>query len=344
MFLAIKEIKKEKMRFLMVIAVTALVAYLVYFLSGLAYGLARSNTTSLDFLKQKHIVLSDASNMNIYASNIKDEKLIENYNNFTLTSSVVRLNETSDNFDLIMMGLSDIENLDAYTLLEGQDPSNDGEVVVSESLLKNLELSIGDELVIADNDNTLVVVGITKEADYNTKPVAFMTQTTLGNTLYGGSQRVSALVTDNSTFTKENLVALNYDEFISYIPGYQAQVLTFGMMILSLVLIAAIVIAIFMFIITMQKKSIFGVLKVQGFTNGYIGKSVIYQTLLVTVVGVVIGFVLTLITFYFLPNTVPVKINSLLYGVVSALTLGCSLIGALFSAKTILKIDPLDAI
>ena len=53
------------------------------------------------------------------------------------------------------------------------------------------------------------------------------------------------------------------NEFINNLPGYQAQVLTFGLMIVSLALISSIIIGIFMYILTMQKKSIFGILKIQ---------------------------------------------------------------------------------
>lgn len=46
MYLALKEIKKEKLRFIMIIVVTALIAYLVYFLASLAFGLAQLNRTA----------------------------------------------------------------------------------------------------------------------------------------------------------------------------------------------------------------------------------------------------------------------------------------------------------
>ena len=41
MFLAINEIKQSKLRYTIVIGVMFLISYLVFFLSGLAYGLAQ---------------------------------------------------------------------------------------------------------------------------------------------------------------------------------------------------------------------------------------------------------------------------------------------------------------
>ena len=48
MFLAWKEIKHSKTRFSLIIGVMVLVSYLVFFLVGLAYGLAQDNRTSID--------------------------------------------------------------------------------------------------------------------------------------------------------------------------------------------------------------------------------------------------------------------------------------------------------
>ena len=45
MFLAINELVKEKARFILIVAVIALVSYLTFFLTALAYGLATSYTS-----------------------------------------------------------------------------------------------------------------------------------------------------------------------------------------------------------------------------------------------------------------------------------------------------------
>lgn len=47
MFLALKEIKKEKLRSGLIIAMIALIGYLIFILTGLALGLAHENTDAL---------------------------------------------------------------------------------------------------------------------------------------------------------------------------------------------------------------------------------------------------------------------------------------------------------
>ena len=115
-------------------------------------------------------------------------------------------------------------------------------------------------------------------------------------------------------------------------------------MIVSLAAISSIIIGIFMYILTMQKKSIFGVSKIQGYRNLFIMKSVIYQAVVVTSLGFILGFMATLLTVEFLPPQVPTALFWELYLLITLFAIICSLIGSLFSARSILKIDPLDAL
>ena len=59
MFLAINEMKHSKLRYALVIGVVFLIAYLVFFLTGLAYGLAQENRTAVDKWQADRILLSD---------------------------------------------------------------------------------------------------------------------------------------------------------------------------------------------------------------------------------------------------------------------------------------------
>lgn len=77
MFLAWKEIKYSKTRFALIIGVMVLVSYLVYFLTGLAYGLAQDNRTSVDKWEADAIVLTDESNTNINMSMLTFEQAKE---------------------------------------------------------------------------------------------------------------------------------------------------------------------------------------------------------------------------------------------------------------------------
>ncbi len=364
MYLAIKEIRKEKRRFLMIITVTVLIAYLVYFLSSLAYGLAQINRTAIDYWNADGIILSQAANGNIYASTI-DEKTVTELNyplaqTITVASAAIQNNYDDKPTDVVFIGTERTSTLVLPELLEGRPIQQEDEAVISSSLTDDMTLKIGDTFTISATGRAFTVVGISKPADYNTRPVVYVDRFTASQAMmtYQGDtsssatpnmpKRVSAILVSKDTvqsfLANDQLEYSTLAAFINTLPGYQAQVLTFGLMIVSLSLIASMIIGIFMYILTMQKKSIFGVLKIQGYQNGYIMRSVVYQAFLLVSAGLFIGFSLTLLTLFFLPTRVPASISWPLFGAVSGASLLFSMIGVFFSARSILKIDPLDAL
>lgn len=115
-------------------------------------------------------------------------------------------------------------------------------------------------------------------------------------------------------------------------------------MIYFLFAISSVIVAIFLYVLTVQKISMFGVMKAQGIPSGYLARSVIAQTAILAAVGVVVGLGLTLLTGAFLPSAVPVAFDiptMLIYGLVLIVV---AILGAVFSVLTIVKIDPLKAI
>ena len=58
MFLAWNEMKHSKLRYGLVVGVIFLIAYLVFFLTGLANGLAQTNRSAVDSWKSDYVILS----------------------------------------------------------------------------------------------------------------------------------------------------------------------------------------------------------------------------------------------------------------------------------------------
>ncbi|RCF71014.1 ABC transporter permease, partial [Enterococcus faecium] len=86
------------------------------------------------------------------------------------------------------------------------------------------------------------------------------------------------------------------------------------------------------------------VMKAQGITGGFIARSVVAQTFILSFVGILLGLLGTVGTSLVLPDAVPFQSNWLFFGVISLLMLVVAVLGALFSVRTIVKIDPLKAI
>ncbi|MCT1796525.1 hypothetical protein [Helcococcus kunzii] len=179
MFLALKEMKKEKGRFILIIGIVILISYLVFFLTGLAYGLAKDNTTAVENWNADKIVLKAGTNSNL-ASSMMEKEAIEDFKDYeispiNLSRAVAYKNgsETDKNtIDLVLVGLD--KGSKAYPkIIEGNEAKNKNQVIASISLKKEDNVQIGDKLVLSLNDKEYEVVGFTEESKYNVGSVIY---------------------------------------------------------------------------------------------------------------------------------------------------------------------------
>ncbi|MCC9883478.1 ABC transporter permease, partial [Streptococcus agalactiae] len=73
MFLAINEIKRAKLRYGLISGLLFLIAYLMFFLSGLAFGLMQENRSAVDIWKADSILLAKDSDATLSLSNIEKD-------------------------------------------------------------------------------------------------------------------------------------------------------------------------------------------------------------------------------------------------------------------------------
>ena len=88
----------------------------------------------------------------------------------------------------------------------------------------------------------------------------------------------------------------------------------------------------------------FGVLKAEGVPNSYIAQSVKAQIVILSVIGMAIGLVFTLITGAALADKVPFMVQPFFFVAIVALFLLCAAVGGIASVWAVTKIDPVEAI
>ena len=353
MFLAINEIRHSKLRYALVTGVMFLIAYLVFFLTGLAYGLAQDNRMAVDKWEADQILLTEEANDNLNMSmlprSLYDEVDAPEKAVLAQTAGVVTKEDNGEKVDVTFFGI-DPDQFLAPNITDGEMFASDDEAVADSSIEEEYGISIGDTIKLAGSDKKLKIVGFTDNARFSVAPVLYTSIGAYQEIRFekeddSENARINAIVTRGKIKeVPDDLVATDISKFINELPGYNAQVLTFGFMIGFLIVIAAIVIGIFIYVLTMQKSEIFGVMKAQGISSFYLSRSVIAQTFLLAFVGVAIGLVLTLVTGAFLPAAVPVSFDiptMLIYGGVLVVV---AIAGAVFSVMTIVRIDPLKAI
>lgn len=352
MFLALNEIKKNKLRFTLIIGVLMLVSYLVFFLSGLATGLQNLNRESVDKWNATAIVLTEESDKSLFQSSfmLEDVKDLEAKEKAVLGQMNVVAGNGTEKSNVAIFGINKDEFI-MPEVIEGDVFTSDNEVIASDVLKEN-GFSIGDELQLSSSKEVLKIVGFTDKARFNAAPVLYGDLPTFHRVKYGeaaevNEENINAVVIRGDIVdivVPPSLEVHEIETFIRKLPGYTEQSLTLNFMIYFLFIISAVIVAIFLYVLTVQKISMFGVMKAQGISNMYLSRSVIAQTFILAAIGVVIGLILTLITGAFLPSAVPVAFSLLTMIIYGLVLIVVAILGAVFSVLTIVRIDPLKAI
>ncbi|MDX1807736.1 MAG: ABC transporter permease [Paenisporosarcina sp.] len=353
MFLAWNEIKKNKLRFVLITGVLMLVSYLVFFLSGLANGLESLNREAVDKWGATGIVVTEESDKSMPQSSmtIEDADAIEADNMAVIGQLNAVATSGKNKTNVAIFGI----NKDSFIMpkvSEGLSFLHENEVIASDTLIEE-GFKLGDELKLSSTDEILKIVGFTESARFNAAPVLYGDLATFQRVKFGESaeeneNQINAAIirTDDlsNVSIEDGFELIETEIFIENLPGYTEQSLTLTFMIYFLFVISSVIVAIFLYVLTVQKISMFGVMKAQGISNRYLANSVVAQTFILAAIGVVIGFGLTLLTGAFLPAAVPVAfdlITMMIYGLVLVTV---AIVGAVFSVWTIVKIDPLKAI
>lgn len=348
MFLAWNEIKYNKLKFGLIIGILVLISYLLFLLSGLANGLINMNTEGIKKWKADAIVLNKDANQTVQQSVITTSDVKGKFKKeASLKQMGVIASKGDSEENAILFGVTSNSFL-IPKIKEGKEFNKDNEVVIDQSL-KDKGFKVNDIINLSQSDEKLHVVGVSESAKYNASPVIFTNNKTMEkiNPALSSDKTNSVVVKDSNWNDKKmnsDLEVIGIDEFVENLPGYKPQNLTMNFMITFLFVISATVIGVFLYVITLQKKSLFGVLKAQGFTNGFLMKMVLAQTFILALIGSLIGLMLTLLTSLILPKAVPIQfdvITLVIFGIVLILI---SLVGSLFSVLSIRKIDPLKAI
>ncbi|MCE4951125.1 ABC transporter permease [Staphylococcus hominis] len=348
MFLAWNEIKHNKLKFGLIIGILVLISYLLFLLSGLANGLINMNTEGIKKWQADAIVLNKDANQTVQQSVITTSDVKGTFKKEApLKQMGVIASKGNSEENAILFGVTSNSFL-IPNIKEGKKFNKDNEVVIDQSL-KDKGFKVNDIINLSQSDEKLHIVGVSESAKYNASPVIFTNNKTMEkiNPALSSDKTNSVVVKDshwNDKKVNSDLEVIGIDDFVENLPGYKPQNLTMNFMITFLFVISATVIGVFLYVITLQKKSLFGVLKAQGFTNGFLMKMVLAQTFILALIGSLIGLILTLLTSLILPKAVPIQfdvVTLIIFGIVLILI---SLVGSLFSVLSIRKIDPLKAI
>ncbi|SHN73154.1 putative ABC transport system permease protein [Paenibacillus sp. ov031] len=369
MYLAIREMRFAKGRYALIATIMVLVSFLVLFVTGLAQGLAYDNAASIKNMAATHFVLEQDSNHRFTRSQVNQDQLEQ-------TRSVVG-QENAEPLGVKMTTVSpagDTKKIDvtlfmvnpegwlAPTVTEGSPITDlkDGQVVVDQKLSES-GVRIGTELVDQASGTKWTVGGFVEKESFSHSPVVFLNEQewlaiqegsrTSQGTANSNAPEYSAIAVkdagekvDSLSSALPNTEVITKSDAVSAIPGYKEEQGSLLMMIAFLFVISAFVLAVFFYVITIQKTSQFGILKAIGTRNSYLAGSVSLQVLLLSIGSLVISVLLVQLFESILPASMPFQLGLSTLALTCVLFVVMSMAGSLFSVWKVTKIDALDAI
>lgn len=353
MYLGLKEMWHEKLRYGLLSGVLLLIALVVFMLAGLANGLSVGNRQAVDQWRAKTVYLNKNANQSLAASQLKisDQTTVSGTHaplanlSGTLRTTTNKLKTSASAFG------TSRDSFIMPKVIKGHRINGKDQLLISAGLLDK-GYHLGQKVRIGTTTHSVKIVGTYQASTYSIAPTVYTDTSTLnrlkGSPITSGKdQPINAIVAKNSQFKSsdhDNLERLSITIFVSSLPGYSAEQLTLNTMIYFLFVMALAVIGIFMFVLTLQKSALFGVLKVQGIGTRHIIGALLSQSIAMALIGIGLGLAITIGLAQIMPAGLPFVIDWNAFGIYSAALLAAAVIGALLSWRTVANIDPAVAI
>lgn len=364
MFLAIREIRHSRGKYVLIAVIMLLISYLVLFVTGLAQGLAYANISALENMKATRFAVQDTAEGRFRSSELGEAELgairqtsgVRDADYLGVQASSVSVGAEGTKLDVTFFGV-DMEGGLSPFIKEGVPLTNLSEgMVIADSKLKSKGLALGDKLTDSQSGLVFEVRGFTENSSYSHMPVLYMNGQDWMRMKSSGGRAYEGLAFNAIAFTADTNTVKKLEEYvpavelltkkqaIDSVPGYSAEQGSLKMMIAFLYVISAFVLSVFFYVLTVQKTAQFGILKAIGVKPGYLSWSVISQVLTLSAASLAISLGLTGATAASLPAAMPFHMDGQTMLLSGLLFLGVALAGALVSVWRVSRIDPLEAI
>jgi len=367
MRLALAEYRRNKGRFISITLAVGFIVFLVLILAGLADGLYYGATGFYRSGNADLYSYSDDARRSIVRSELPVEAV----------SAVRDIDGVTDAGGLgVQLGSTTVDGALIDVALVGHEPGRpgapsfetprsdiDGPIAIADSSLQAQGIEIGDEIVLTGATTPITVVEYVEDS-------AFLLAGTLWTDLETWSQvrteilpevafrgpvvQTIAVTSDSTRDAMEVGAAIDSitgftdtattNEAISSLPGVEQQQSTFQAIIWTSFVVVGIVTALFFALVTLEKRTLIAVLKAIGASNRSLLGGILLQGLLASIGGFVLGFALSRLVGFVIPDEVPLTFLSATAGSLLVATVTMGLIGAALSFRRTAKIDPATAL
>lgn len=339
MNIAWKEIKKNKVRFLILGSIVFLVSLLTFIISGLANGLSQDNAALIKNLPNGQFYMTKEADQTFNLSKIDPATQAE----------ILRNHKEAAAFSIQMGFVNGADGKQRSVAFVTATKSNwfqdvkKGEVVLDSSL-KDDGIKIGDSLTNDQSKGTFVVKGFVRHSKYSHSPVAYISMEDFKEIYRTSEMQLIFIPKEDKTATFAGMESFSNNQFLNTISSYKAEQLSLNMIIWFLVVISGMLFAIFFYMMNVQKIGLFGILKAIGVKTSTLFKMMWLQMVLITVLALSISIAISQVFNRIAPKGIPFNLTPETTVQLSLVFFIIGFIGATLSGFQIKKVQPLQAI
>ncbi len=377
-YLAWKDIWRNRGRYLLISLVVALITTLVLFIAGLAEGLGAGNREYIEKLDADVLLYQSNVDLSIPSSRLGWSKMREvrrvdgvaSSGFIGFSSASIPYADDSEPLKVSLLGIEPGQPGEPPVLAGQQLMSRGGrEVIIDKNVADQMNLAVGDTVTIksilgADEEfHDLYVVGVTDSRKYSIQPSIFVPYQTWSEIKprSANPERDEELVFNLIAVQSDGSADFNtmqsrlqeqvkdieaVDRVTAYqnTPGYTAQQSTLNTQKIFTLVIGVLVLGGFFQIQTLQKVAQVGMLKAIGASALAIIIMSVMQIIAINVFGVLLGSLGTFGLTQILPPGIPIAFrgDAVTSAILSLLLIGP--IGGIVSLVTLLRAEPLKAL
>ena len=363
MRLALKELRRRPGRFATATVILTLIAILLMFLGGLLDGLIAISTGAIRAQDADAIVYSDTAQASFVRSRIEPglRAQVETVDGVTEVGGIgnVQLgarvpgNGPRDLASVALFG---------YELAPDGVPDAPayGQAWADESI-KADGVEEGMVIEVGPARTPIEIVGFVEDTNFNGQSSLWASPDTWRDTLSAnrpdaqlGPDVFQALIVRGDGDDLPGAIdaatggatdSYTVDGAVDAIPGITEQQATFNQIIGVTVAIALVVIGLFFALLTVERTSLYGVLKALGAKSSTIFAGLVAQAVVVTAIAATIaGALVVLLDVLLPPGSIPLLVTPTRILLSVGLLLVAAVLGCSFSLRRVLRIDPASAI
>ena len=369
MFLALREMRRAKVRFGLLIAAIGLLVLLILAQQAIQKGLITSFVGAIERQSAPVLVYSVDGQRTLQGSVITPplEQKVRSTEGVAKSGRIgqgtftVRVGDRSEDSDAAIIGYQDPELGAPDQLVAGRLPEGAGEAVGSDN-----DFELGDQVRVlgtgarAGGTETIEVVGLADDAQLQVTPTLFVKwpdyvasvrsanpdargvlPSAIGAAPVDGLD--PAALAERINDSSEEADALTRQAAADETPGVAEVRSSFQVIFLLFGLVVPLVTGLFFLIITLQKSASLTLLRAVGAKSGLLVRSLMFQVVLVISGGLAVGIALYTPLSQAQLGEIKLSFDAGAVLLWSALLLGLGLLSAVVAARRVLAIDPIEA-